>query len=172
MKSRTLVLIFILVELIACGCATTPEPPVGEPMIVQRVIEIEGTQDELNRKANEWEDSSWGSGIIFSEGGYNTKGGKLGSQDKEEGVIVAQCFTRHDFGFLAKRRVYYNMTIEVKENKTRIKIEGVCVELTGFDIQTFKPIESYGQTNYNEIKETLNAVIDDFSAYMKQESEE
>jgi len=148
-----------VVLVVFVGCATTPQA-VGEPMLVQRVIEAGGTQDDLYRMANEWMAKTF---VASSE--------VIQYQDKEEGVIVGRGLTDQKFGW-ATADIWYNMKVEVKQNRARVTIDTVYGELTVIDETSTLQSKDFGQKEYDELKAKFNTMIDDFSAYMKQESEE
>ena len=159
MKKLTWIAITIVALGALVGCATTP-PAVGKPMVVQRVIEVEGTQENLYRMANEWMAKT-----------FVASSAVIQYQDKDEGIIVGRSVTAEKLGYGVRFDIWYNMTLEAKENKVRITIKDIYGELPMDRDMKIKP-EEMVQKDYDELEAKFNALIDDFSAYMKQETEE
>jgi hypothetical protein len=133
---------------------------VNKPMIIQRVIDAQGSQSELYRLANEWMAKTF---VDSKE--------VIQYQDKNEGVIVGRGVTESKIG-LANFDFWDSLTIEVKANKARATIEDIYGETTILDTKsTIKP-EEMRQKEYDELETKFNLLIDDLSIYLNQKTEE
>lgn len=160
MKWIAISLALMFPVVIGGGCATSTQA-VGQSMKVQRVIEAQGSQDELYRLANEWMAKTF---VESSE--------VIQYQDKEEGIIVGKGLTKHKYGGISTWNIWYTMTIEVKEDRARATIEDVYGEYTVLDTKTTMKAAEMRQKDYDELVVKFNGYIDDLTAYMRQGIEE
>jgi hypothetical protein len=117
-----------------------------------KIIEVQGTKDELYIKANEW--------MVRT---FNNAKSVIQFQDKEAGKIMGK-YLMNSIGQTGAD-TYSLITISVKDGATKIDIEPT--EAWQYD--------SSGMTVYNYSKEKaeadIAALLEDYTTYMTKETE-
>ena len=139
MKKVPWIIFVVMILGMLVSCATTMQA-VGESMIVQRIIEVQGTKSELYRLANEWMAKSF---VDSSE--------VIQYRDKDEGIIVGRGITKQPIGLITFN-FWYSLTVEVKENKARVTIEDIYGEYVTGELNITAETEEMRQKEYDELK--------------------
>lgn len=119
---------------------------------VNNVIEISGTKDVLYIKANEW--------IVRT---FNNAKSVIQFQDKEAGKIMGK-YLMHSYQ-TSGSDIYSLISIEVKDNATKIDIEPLGTwyyDKTGMTICDYSP---------DQAQNDMKLLMDEYKAYMSKVKE-
>lgn len=157
MKRASLLPIVILM-LFVIGCVTTPLPE--DRIKIQRIIETDGSKDELYRLTNEWMAKN-----------FRSSSNVIQYQDKAEGIIVGRGFKETTLLGFKPTDAWFTMTIEMKENRSRVSIEDVYGEVYSNGDKMTIYFESYPKDE-EKLVQWLNAFVDDYTDYINAGIEE
>jgi len=157
---RAILCAVLPILLFLAGCVTTMKA-INEPMIIQRTIDVPGSQDDLYRLSNEWMART-----------YVASSHVIQYQDKEEGIVVGRAKTGTRYIGLGTYDFWYNMKIEARDDKVRVTLNDVYGKGEVLDVSaTIKP-EQMKQKDYDELMADFNETIDDLEAHLLQGPDE
>lgn len=155
---RAVVILFIL--LIVAGCASMTTTPLQEKPVVIKVYDSNKEKDDIYRIANEW--------MVET---FKSSSEVIQYQDKEEGVIIGKGLTLIGSNFAGSSYAHFTIKIETKENKTRLSITDVYLEIkTGGGNTSKRQIEN--QETWKKVKAELIDIADSYKNKLMSSSNE
>jgi len=141
------IIIAVLAALFAASCATAPA--VG-PTDTERIVEVQKSKNEIFVASMDWIAKTFVSAKAVIE-----------YQDKEAGKIVGHGYALVNYG-LIPTDTYYTLTIDTKDGKARISIQGVYLEMHVSGAVSRNNADAAMVRRFMQLKG--NAIFDSFAA--------
>lgn len=144
----------LIMSIILTGCVTS-EPLPDNENIYEVVINVPGLdKNRIFLLANDWMVSNFRSAEAVIE--YS---------DSEEGIIIGKANAKADAGGLVKALVNFKITINVKDEKTRIRLENMSYASTSSPLAN--ALMSFNRVSYEAfIGWADEEIISDYRDYL------